>query len=118
MDESTAMFAAGGGRGDDFRGSSPTSRAEARARENGGTSGERAAVAASLGLSHRILRPPLAGPASSSAAWGALGKPKGAGKRGAGTMASAAAQTRTFAPAAQPRRCEGGVISKENYSKE
>lgn len=32
MDESTAMFAAGGGRGDDFRGSSPTSQAEARGR--------------------------------------------------------------------------------------
>lgn len=32
IDESTAMSAAGGGPGDDFRGSSPTSQAEAPAR--------------------------------------------------------------------------------------
>lgn len=57
MDESTAMFAAGGGPGDDFRGSSPTSQAEAWAGENCSTSGKQDAFAASLDQSHRILLP-------------------------------------------------------------
>lgn len=80
--ESTAMFAAGGGRGRTSGAALQPRRQRLRRGRNDGTSRDQGAGAGSLDLSLRVALPEVAGPAFSRAAESALPEPRDVGGTG------------------------------------